>query len=126
LFLSALLAWGLCELFGGRGAYIHFGAVLGTIMVANVFFVIIPGQKKMVAAAARGEAPDPVHGLRGKQRSVHNTYFTLPVLFVMTSNHYSMVYGHRYNWLILTGIALAGAPDSRGNLLRHRAAPAGQ
>jgi uncharacterized membrane protein len=109
LFLSALLAWGLCELFGGRGAYIHFGAVLGTIMVANVFFVIIPGQKKMVAAAARGEAPDPVHGLRGKQRSVHNTYFTLPVLFVMTSNHYSMVYGHRYNWLILTGIALAGA-----------------
>ena len=109
LFLSALLAWGLCELFGGRGAYIHFGAVLGTIMVANVFFVIIPGQKKMVAAAARGEAPDPVHGLRGKQRSVHNTYFTLPVLFVMTINHYSMVYGHRYNWLILTGIALAGA-----------------
>jgi len=109
LVLSGVLAWGLCELFGGRGAYIHFGAVLGTIMVANVFFVIIPGQKLMVAAAERGEQPDPIHGLRGKQRSVHNTYFTLPVLFVMTSNHYAMAYGHEYNWLILIGISLAGA-----------------
>ncbi len=109
LVLSGVLAWGLCELFGGRGAYIHFGAVLGTIMVANVFFVIIPGQKKMVAAAERGEAPDPAPGIRAKQRSVHNTYFTLPVLFVMTSNHYAMAYGHEYNWLILIGISLAGA-----------------
>ena len=109
LILSGVLAWGLCELFGGRGAYIHFGAVLGTIMVANVFFVIIPGQKKMVAAAERGEAPDPAYGIRAKQRSVHNTYFTLPVLFVMTSNHYAMAYGHEYNWLILIGISLAGA-----------------
>jgi len=107
--LTGLLAWGLCEVFSGRGAYIHFGAVLGTIMVANVFFVIIPGQKKMVAAAAIGEAPDPGPGIRAKQRSVHNTYFTLPVLFVMTSNHYSMAYGHAYNWLILIGISLAGA-----------------
>ncbi len=109
LLLTAALAWGLCELFGGRGAYLHFGAVLGTIMVANVFFVIIPGQKQMVAAAERGEAPDPAPGIRAKQRSVHNTYFTLPVLFVMTSNHYAMAYGHEYNWLILVGIALAGA-----------------
>ena len=107
--LTSALAWGLCEVFGGRGAYIHFGAVLGTIMVANVFFVIIPGQKKMVAAAAIGEAPDPGPGLRAKQRSVHNTYFTLPVLFVMTSNHYAMAYSHAYNWLILIGISLAGA-----------------
>lgn len=83
LVLSALLAWGLCEVFGGRGAYIHFGAVLGTIMAANVFFVIIPGQRQMVAAAERGEDPDPLPGIRGKQRSVHNTYFTLPVLFTM-------------------------------------------
>jgi uncharacterized membrane protein len=105
----SLLAWWLCQLFGGRGAYLHFGAVLGTIMVANVFFVIIPGQKKMVAAAARGEAPDPAHGIRGKQRSVHNTYFTLPVLFVMTSNHFAMLYGHEFNWLILIGVSLAGA-----------------
>jgi len=109
LVLSSLLAWGLCQLFGGRGAYIHFGAVLGTIMVANVFFVIIPGQKKMVAAAERGEAPDPAPGIQAKQRSVHNTYFTLPVLFVMTSNHFAMAYGHAYNWLILIGISLAGA-----------------
>jgi uncharacterized membrane protein len=105
----SLLAWGLCQLFSGRGAYLHFGVVLGTIMAANVFFVIIPGQKKMVAAAARGEKPDPEHGIRGKQRSVHNTYFTLPVLFVMTSNHFAILYGHEFNWLILIGISLAGA-----------------
>ena len=71
--LVALLAWGLTELFSGRGAYIHFGAVLGTIMVGNVFFVIIPGQRKMVEAAGRGETPDPRYGLAGKRRSVHNT-----------------------------------------------------
>ncbi len=109
LLLVALLAWSLCELFSGRGAYIHFGAVLGTIMVANVAMVIIPGQRKMVDAAARGEAPDPAPGIKAKQRSVHNTYFTLPVLFVMTSNHYAMTYSHEYNWAILVGIALAGA-----------------
>jgi uncharacterized membrane protein len=96
-------------LFSGRGAYIHFGVVLGTIMVANVFFVIIPGQKRLVAAAERGAEPDPIHGLRGKQRSVHNTYFTLPVLFVMTSNHFALAYGHEYNWLILVAVSLAGA-----------------
>jgi uncharacterized membrane protein len=107
--LVAVLAWGLCQLFSGRGAYIHFGAVLGTIMVANVFFVIIPGQRRMVDAAKRGEVPDPRDGLRAKQRSVHNTYFTLPVLFVMTSNHYAMTYSHEYNWAILIAISLAGA-----------------
>ena len=109
LALAALLAWGLCQVFGGRGAYIHFGAVLGTIMVANVFFVIIPGQRQMVAAAARGEAPDPLPGIRGKQRSVHNTYFTLPVLFTMISNHFAMTYNHEFNWAILIAISLAGA-----------------
>jgi uncharacterized membrane protein len=120
LVLSGVLAWGLCELFGGRGAYIHFGVVLGTIMVANVFFIIIPGQKLMVAAAERGEAPDPIHGQRGKQRSVHNTYFTLPVLFVMTSNHFAMAYGHEYNWLILIGISLAGALIRIYFVARHK------
>mgnify|MGYP001824090619 CR=1 FL=1 len=120
LLLSSALAWGLCQLFSGRGAYIHFGAVLGTIMVANVFFVIIPGQKRMVAAAERGAAPDPAHGVRAKQRSVHNTYFTLPVLFVMTSNHYAMAYGHEYNWLILIGISLAGALIRAYFVARHR------
>ena len=116
----ALLAWGLCELFSGRGAYIHFGAVLGTIMVANVFFVIIPGQKKMVAAAERGEAPDPGPGIRAKQRSVHNTYFTLPVVFAMISNHYAVAYGHEYNWLILIGISLAGALIRVYFVARHK------
>ncbi|MDX1515285.1 MAG: urate hydroxylase PuuD [Woeseiaceae bacterium] len=109
LLLVSLLAWGLCQLFGGRGAYIHFGAVLGTIMVANVFFVIIPGQRRLVTAAARGEPPNPADGQRAKQRSVHNTYFTLPVLFTMISNHFAMLYGHAWNWLILVAIALAGA-----------------
>jgi uncharacterized membrane protein len=125
LLLTAALAWGLCELFSGRGAYLHFGAVLGTIMVANVFFVIIPGQKRMVAAAERGEAPDPIHGERGKQRSVHNTYFTLPVLFVMTSNHYAMTYNHEYNWAILIAISLAGALIRVYFVARHtgRASP---
>ena len=125
LLLTSLLAYSLCQLFGGRAAYIHFGAVLGTIMVANVFFVIIPGQRRMVEAAARGEQPDPQHGLRGKQRSVHNTYFTLPVLFVMTSNHYAMTYGHEYNWLILIGISLAGALIRVFFVARHggRASP---
>ena len=118
--LVALLAWGLCSLYSGRGAYIHFGAVLGTIMVANVFFVIIPGQKKMVDAASRGEAPDPTPGIRAKQRSVHNTYFTLPVLFAMTSNHFAMTYAHQLNWLILIAISLAGALIRVYFVARHK------
>lgn len=118
--LVALLAWGLCELFSGRGAYIHFGAVLGTIMVANVFFVIIPGQRQMVDAAERGETPDPMPGIRAKQRSVHNTYFTLPVLFAMTSNHFAMTYAHAYNWLILIVISLAGALIRVYFVARHK------
>lgn len=120
LFLSGLLAWSLCQLFSGRGAYIHFGAVLGTIMVANVFFVIIPGQKKLVTAASSGEAPDRAPGVQAKQRSVHNTYFTLPVLFVMTSNHYAATYNHQYNWLILIGISLAGALIRIFFVARHK------
>jgi len=125
LVLAAVLAWGLCQLFSGRGAYIHFGAVLGTIMVANVFFVIIPGQRQMVAAAARGATPDPLPGIRGKQRSVHNTYFTLPVLFTMISNHFAMTYNHEYNWAILIAISLAGALVRVYFVARHsgRASP---
>ena len=118
--LCAALAYGLCELYSGRGAYIHFGSVLGTIMVANVFFIIIPGQKQMIAAAARGEKPDPAPGIRAKQRSVHNTYFTLPVLFVMTSNHFAMTYIHEFNWLILLAITLAGALIRVYFVLRHK------
>ncbi len=120
LLLVALLAWGLCELFSGRGAYIHFGAVLGTIMVANVFFVIIPGQRKLVEAAACGEAPDPQPGIDAKQRSVHNTYFTLPVLFAMTSNHFAMTYNHTWNWAILIAVSLAGALIRVYFVARHK------
>jgi uncharacterized membrane protein len=118
--LTAVLAWGLCQLFSGRGAYIHFGAVLGTIMAANVFFVIIPGQRRMVEAAAKGEPPNPEDGIRAKQRSVHNTYFTLPVLFVMTSNHYALTYAHAYNWVILVAISLAGALIRVYFVARHK------
>ncbi len=118
--LVVFAAWGLCQLFSGRGAYIHFGAMLGTIMVANVFFVIIPGQKELVKAKEEGRTPDPAHGLRGKQRSVHNTYFTLPVLFVMISNHYAMTYAHPFNWVILVIISLAGALIRVYFVARHK------
>jgi len=89
-------------------------------MVANVFFVIIPGQGRMVDAFARGEEPNAADGIRAKQRSVHNTYFTLPVLFVMTSNHYALTYGHEYNWLILVAITLAGALVRVWFVARHK------
>ncbi len=118
--LLTFAAWGLCQLFSGRGAFIHFGAMLGTIMVANVFFVIIPGQRDLVAAKKEGREPDPMHGMRGKQRSVHNTYFTLPVLFTMISNHYAMTYAHEYNWVLLMGISLAGALIRVYFVQRHR------
>jgi uncharacterized membrane protein len=85
-----------------------------------VFFVIIPGQKQMVAAAERGDTPDPAPGIRGKQRSVHNTYFTLPVLFVMTSNHFAMTYAHEWNWLILVAISVAGALIRIWFVARHK------
>lgn len=120
LLLVGLLAWGLCQLFSGRGAFMHFGAILGTIMVGNVFFVIIPGQKQMLLAATRGEVPDPAPGLRGKQRSVHNTYFTLPVLFVMVSNHYAMTYNHPLNWAILIVVTVAGALIRVYFVARHK------
>lgn len=121
----SIIAYLLCQLFSGRGAYMHFGAMLGTIMVGNVFFVIIPGQKDMVRSIQQGSEPDPIHGIRGKQRSVHNTYFTLPVLFVMVSNHYAMTYGHELNWLILIAITLIGALVRVYFVTRHngRASP---
>jgi uncharacterized membrane protein len=107
--VTAVEAWALCQLFSGRGAFMVFGAALGSIMVANVLLVIIPGQRELVRAKQEGREPDPGPGLRGKQRSVHNTYFTLPVLFVMISNHYAMTYGARYNWLVLVAMSFAGA-----------------
>jgi len=119
LFL-AVLAWGLCQVFGGRGAFIHYGAILGTIMVANVAHIIIPGQRRMVAALAAGRAPDPKDGAAGKQRSVHNTYFTLPVLFSMISAHYAFTFGSRWNWLVLIALTLAGGLIRVWFVMRHK------
>jgi len=118
------LAWGLCHLFSGRGAFMLFGSSLGTLMVANVLFVIIPGQRELVHAKQAGREPDAAPGLRGKQRSVHNTYFTLPVVFVMISNHYAMTYGARHNWLVLIAMSVAGACIRAWFVARHRPAPA--
>jgi uncharacterized membrane protein len=122
--VTAAEAWILCQLFSGRGAFIVFGATLGTIMVANVLFVIIPGQRELVLAKQQGREPDAAPGLRGKQRSVHNTYFTLPVLFTMISNHYAMTYGARYNWLVLIALSFAGACIRGWFVARHK--PAGR
>ena len=95
--------------------------MMATIMAANVLMVIIPGQRKNVAAMSRGEAPNPLYGARGKQRSVHNTYFTLPVLFTMISNHYAMSYSGAYNWLVLIGLCFAGAAIRAWFVARHKA-----
>ncbi|WP_169543124.1 urate hydroxylase PuuD [Sneathiella aquimaris] len=111
--LLTAAAWGLSEVFSGRGAFIHVGAIIGTIMAANVMMVIMPGQRALVGAAERGETPDPAPGLKAKQRSLHNNYFTLPVLFIMISNHYPMTFGHEFSWLVLAAIAAVGV------LVRH-------
>ncbi|MBL0125791.1 MAG: urate hydroxylase PuuD [Betaproteobacteria bacterium] len=109
VFAFVMLAdWTLFQIFGARAAYVHVGAMMGTMMVANVFVHIIPGQKKMVAAIRAGQPVDPTPGIIGKQRSVHNTYFTLPVLFIMISNHYPMTYSHPHGWAVLGAIMLAG------------------
>jgi uncharacterized membrane protein len=119
--LLASAAWGLCHLFSGRGAFILFGAMVGSIMVANVFFVIIPGQRRVVAALRAGRAPDPEDGRRGKLRSFHNTFFTLPVLFTMLSNHYAFLFGANHNALVLIALAAAGALIRLWFVMRHKA-----
>lgn len=101
-------AYALTHLLSGRAAYIHSGAMLGTIMAANVLFVIQPNQRKMYAANRRGETPDPALSHQSKQRSTHNNYLTLPVIFMMISNHFAMTYGHAFNWLILVVLFFAG------------------
>lgn len=109
-----------CHLFAGRAAFLLTGASLATAMSANVLMVIIPGQRKTVAAMKAEDKPDPIHPMRAKQRSVHNTYFTLPVLFAMLSNHYSMTYSAQYNWLVLVIIMLAGALIRQFFVLKHK------
>jgi uncharacterized membrane protein len=118
--LLVLAAYVLTHFLSGRAAYIHVGAMIGTIMVANVLMLIIPGQRKMVSAMAAGGLPDPVHGQRAKQRSVHNNYFTLPVLFIMISNHYAMTYRNGYAWLVLAFIMAAGVFIRHYFNLRHK------
>jgi len=119
VFIS-LTAWGLSHLFSGRAMYLQIGAMLGTIMAWNVYFVIMPSQRKLIEAKERNVAPDPVYGLRGKQRSVHNNYFTLPVLFIMISNHYPMTFGYAHAWLLLIAILLLAAYVRHFFNLRHK------
>jgi len=102
-------AWFYSHVFSGRAAFIHFGAMIGSIMVANVFFVIIPSQKAMVKAAKKGELPDPQKGKNALFRSIHNNYFTLPVLFVMVSNHFPSTFGNKYQWVVLAAITIGSA-----------------
>jgi len=118
--LCAAAAYALCHLLPGRAAFMHFGSMLGTLMVLNVFFIIIPGQRELVKAASEGRPIDPSFGLRGKQRSVHNTYFTLPVVFAMLSNHYAWIYGAEWNWVWLIAISAAGALVRTYFVARHR------
>jgi uncharacterized membrane protein len=112
VFLVAL-TYGFQQVFSGRGALVHVGAVMATIMTANVFMIIIPGQKKIIAALTSGQTPDPALGKRAKIRSTHNNYLTLPVVFLMLSNHYPMFYGTHLIWLIVALVLVAGA------LIRH-------
>ena len=100
--------YGLIRIFSDLGAFMHVGAIIGTVMVANVFLIIIPNQRKLVAQVLAGESPDPRLGKQAKQRSVHNNYMTLPVLFIMISNHYPMIFAAPLNWLWLPGLGLAG------------------
>ena len=119
-------AWLACQLFAGRAAFLLVGAMLATSMSANVFFWIIPGQRKVVAAMQAGQPVDPVHGQRGKQRSVHNTYFVMPVLFAMLSNHYPFATGAPHNWLALVLIMLAGALIRHFFVAKHKTEVAGK
>lgn len=102
-------AWFYSHVFSGRAAFIHFGGMIGSLMVANVFFVIIPSQKAMVKAAKRGIPPDPQKGKNALFRSLHNNYFTLPVLFVMVSNHFPSTFGNKYQWVVLAAISIGAA-----------------
>ena len=111
--LITIMSWAYSEIFSYRGAFMQIGTVLGTIMVANVLMIIIPGQKKVVASLLANETPNPIHGAIAKQRSLHNNYLTLPVIFIMISNHYPLIYATKYSWIIISIILIIGA------LIRH-------
>jgi len=112
--------YALTRIFSDRAAFLHVGAIVGTAMVANVFFIIIPNQKKVVASMLAGEAPDPRLGLQAKQRSLHNNYMTLPVLLAMISNHFPMLTGSPINWLLLAALSICGVMIRHVFNLRHR------
>src|SRR6202012_3484822 len=111
IFLVAL-TFAFTHVLSGRGAFNQIGAIIGTIMVANVFALIIPNQKKVIAALLAGQTPDPKYGKQRKERSVHNNYLTLPVVFLMISNHYPLIFATRFNWII-AAIVLALGPVIR-------------
>tara|TARA_B100000287_G_scaffold424521_1_gene469272 strand:- start:723 stop:1940 length:1218 start_codon:yes stop_codon:yes gene_type:complete len=113
LLVFTFFSWFFFQVFSYRGAFIQIGSMLGTIMVANVLMIIIPGQKKVVNSLLKGEKPDPKHGATAKQRSLHNNYLTLPVIFIMISNHYPVIYATKFSWIIISLILIVGA------LIRH-------
>ncbi len=117
--MMVVVAYLSTQMFTGRAAFLLTGAVMATAMSANVFFWIIPGQRRMVKAMKAGEAPNPLDGKRGKQRSVHNTYFTLPVVLLMVSNHYSFIYSHELAWVVMVLFIFAGALIRQFFVLMH-------
>ena len=119
-------SWLACQLFAGRAAFLLVGAMLATAMSANVFFWIIPGQRKVIAQMKAGQPVEAIHGQRAKQRSVHNTYFTLPVLVAMLSNHYGWLYQGAHNWAVLVLLMTAGALIRHSFVVRHKALVLGQ
>jgi uncharacterized membrane protein len=119
LVLITIAAWGISHLFSGRAVYIQIGAMLGTMMAGNVFFVIIPAHWELVRAKQAGREPDPRANERGKLRSVHNNYLTLPVVFTMISGHFPSTYGHSWSWLILVVLLVIGAWVRHFFNLRH-------
>ncbi len=118
--LLVAAAYVLTHLFSGRGAFIHVGAIVGTAMAGNVFFIIIPNQKKAVAQMLAGNAPSPHLGLQAKQRSLHNNYITLPVLLIMVSNHYPMITSGPGNWFVLAMLAVCGVVIRHFFNLKHK------
>ncbi|ATU94751.1 urate hydroxylase PuuD [Phyllobacterium zundukense] len=118
-FILVFVAWGYTHLFTGRAAFLHLGAFTATIMSANVFMIIIPNQKKVVADLIAGKVPDPALGNQAKQRSTHNNYLTLPVLFLMLSNHYPLAFGTQYNWIIASLVFLMGVTIRHWFNTRH-------
>lgn len=118
--MVVFVSWLTCSLFSARAAFLITGAMMATAMTANVFFWIIPGQRKVIEAMRQGQTPDPIHGQRGKQRSVHNTYFTLPVLFAMISNHFHMIYSDKLQWILLVIMMLAAVLIRHYFVLRHK------